>query len=140
MPSYSDEKTKRELIMSHYSNPIYKKEELPTWENIKIHSDYCVDNMEIAFHISNQKFTEVFFKGEGCAVFLAAVDLFIDEITGKNIEEAKTIAHDYEKVLKQEMSQSAKINQLNIFQNVKTHLNRLECALLVKKAFDKLEI
>lgn len=131
-------KEKTEIIMKHYSKPINKVEKLD--KNIKqvyLHSSSCVDEIFLHLEIKSKKIVDGKFEGVGCAVCLSSSDIFLEEIKNKTIEEAKTIALNYHNLINQEKFDEDKVGKLVIFSNVKTHLNRLNCASLIEEAFQK---
>lgn len=139
MISYKDEKTKRELIMKHYSQPENKKEELnPNFIQHYKHSSSCVDEITLALEIKEEKVLNTEFIGKGCAVFLASTDLFLNQIKNKNLLEVKDIIKNYQGLINRENTDEEKIGPLVIFHNVKVHLNRLECAKLISEAVSEL--
>ncbi|MGL4183583.1 MAG: iron-sulfur cluster assembly scaffold protein [Metamycoplasmataceae bacterium] len=125
--------------MKHYLNPLNRKETILNIENYESayhHSDTCADDITIFIDIKNNK---LFFQGNGCAIFIASADLFIENIknTGISIEVLNNL---YKKVIEKEKltdMEKEKINQLIIFENVKNQMNRYECALMISKVIEK---
>lgn len=136
MISYKDEKIKRQLIMEHYSKPKNKVAKVEQWVNVEVHSQNCVDNLELAVLIEGPKITNAQFSGQGCAIFLASCDIFLEKIKNQSIIKALDIARNYELLINKQSADEVLLEELNVFGNVKTHLNRLECASLIYKAFN----
>lgn len=143
MISYKDNDTKRKIIMEHYSNPQNKVENTKQFENyshIYLHSQNCVDEINIALKIESntQIIKDAKFSGLGCAVFLASSDIFLSRIINKKISDVQIMIDEYEKLLHQQNADETLLEKLVVFHNVKTHLNRLECALMISNALKKI--
>ncbi|MGL5357881.1 MAG: iron-sulfur cluster assembly scaffold protein [Metamycoplasmataceae bacterium] len=125
--------------MKHYLNPLNRKEKIlniEDYESAYHHSDTCADDVTIFI---NKKNNELLFQGNGCAIFIASADLFIENIkkTRISIEELNTL---YKKVIeKEELSEEEKnkVDNLIIFENIKNQMNRYECALMISKVIEK---
>nr|WP_027120769.1 iron-sulfur cluster assembly scaffold protein [Mycoplasmopsis lipofaciens] len=123
---------KRKIIMDHYLKPVNKKENINfQFEEFGIS---CSDHLEYKYKIENNKIVEIIFNGQGCAFFIAATDILCSLIKNKTIDEAIELINCYElfingKELKNE--ELKKMGELQIFDNVKQHYNRLNCALML---------
>ncbi|MHA3826148.1 iron-sulfur cluster assembly scaffold protein [Mycoplasma sp. BRA285] len=126
----------REIIMNHYMNPVNK---VALEDNfITCYSNTCSDKLELKVTWENDKVTQAQFNGHGCAVFMAATDIFLSLIQGKNKEEIALLVDLFTKFVNQEDlgdDQIASLGDLWVFYNVKTHLNRVACALLTPNTF-----
>ncbi|MGZ9432550.1 iron-sulfur cluster assembly scaffold protein [Mycoplasma sp. 613B] len=130
-----DANQKRKLIMDHYSNAKNKVAELPNWNNNYLHSSNCVDEIWLALNLQENTVIDAKFKGIGCAVFLSSADIFLDIIKNKTIIEIKEIIEIYKSLINQKknVDNLEKIGNLVALNDVKTHLNRLECASMIYK-------
>ncbi|UWD33900.1 iron-sulfur cluster assembly scaffold protein [Mesomycoplasma molare] len=130
-----DNNKKREIIMHHYSKPDNKLTELPNWSNNYLHSTNCVDEIWLSLKKDNNVIKDAKFKGIGCAVFLSSCDIFLNEIKNKNLEQVNQIINDYKIMINKENENFNKdiLGNLIVFNDVKTHLNRLECASMIYK-------
>lgn len=139
MDFYKKEDLKRKVIMKHYMTPSHKVDNFENDINThEIHSQHCVDKMNFQIKLNKKNQVEYAkFQGEGCAIFLSSVDIFFDLIKNQNLEQVNKIIEEYNKLIEQKIDYSEFLNNLNIYHNVKTHLNRLECARLVATAVDK---
>ena len=131
--SYSDDQ-KRQIIMDHYLNPRFKNDQLVIDETKMVyqHSSACVD--EIWLDYQNQKFS---YQAKGCAIFISACDIFIERLVEIGIEQKEQLAKLFQNLVNQDQilteQEKVLLGKLNIYENVKRHLNRVECALLITK-------
>lgn len=82
----------RENILDHYQNPRnYGTLDDPdiTYED---DNPLCGDVIRLDLKLDDQdRVTEVFFSGEGCAISLASASMLTEEILGKTLEEVRQI-------------------------------------------------
>ncbi|MBN4089408.1 iron-sulfur cluster assembly scaffold protein [Mycoplasma enhydrae] len=128
---------KQKIIFNAYSNPQYNlknKKEGGIFE----HSSICVDELTLYLTFQNNVLIKANYFAEGCAVFIASVELVIEQLLNKNKEDINKILDAYFEMINQkEYDSNVKLNKLIVFENVKAHLNRLECASIVYRAFKK---
>ena len=138
--SYSDDQ-KRQIIMDHYLNPRFKNDQLVIDETkiVYQHSSACVD--EIWLDYQDQSFT---YQAKGCAIFISTCDIFIERLIEIGIEQKDQLIKLFRHLVNQdqELNDQEKnlLAKLNIYENVKRHLNRVECALLITKVMEKIQI
>ena len=138
--SYSDDQ-KRQIIMDHYLNPRFKNDQLVIDETkiVYQHSSACVD--EIWLDYQDQSFT---YQAKGCAIFISTCDIFIERLIEIGIEQKDQLIKLFRDLVNQdqELNDQEKnlLAKLNIYENVKRHLNRVECALLITKVMEKIQI
>ncbi|WP_025755549.1 iron-sulfur cluster scaffold-like protein [Mycoplasmopsis cricetuli] len=131
----------REIIMNHYLNP-KNKIALDPEKYLTIFSDTCSDKLILKTNFQNEILKEVNFDGHGCAIFMASTDIFLTLIKNKTKTEIISLINIFTNFVKQNKINEKEFKQLGdlwVFYNVKTHLNRLVCALLITKAFVKNE-
>lgn len=79
----------RQIIMDHYSHPANKHQ--PTGENftsVHMHSDNCIDDLDIFLLVEKNIVVDACFDGVGCAISTASTDIMCDLLKGKNIKQA----------------------------------------------------
>ncbi|WP_416754975.1 iron-sulfur cluster assembly scaffold protein [Mycoplasma sp. 654] len=126
----------REIIMNHYMNPTNKI--TLNGDFMTCYSNTCSDKLELQVNWENGKVSQAKFNGHGCAVFIAATDIFLSLIVGKTKQEIAALVDTFTKFVAQEPLDEASIASLGelwAFYNVKTHLNRVACALLTPNTF-----
>ena len=131
--SFKDPKVRRKMIMGHYKEPNNKNEEIEY--DYVLHSQVCVDELHLKLDIEDGALKNANFNGVGCAVFLSSVDIFLDEVKGKTIEEVKEINTNYNNMIKQSGSYDLELlGNLAVYENVASNLNRLHCAEMISIA------
>lgn len=128
---------KQQLIMKHYTKPNHKDLELNEKNTFTKYSNSCVDQISLK-HDWNNELLNIKFNAIGCAICLASTDMLIDAINSKPKTEVLKITNQYQKLINQEISEDESLNELNIFADVKQHLNRFHCANLVAMAIKEL--
>ncbi|WP_426460934.1 Fe-S cluster assembly sulfur transfer protein SufU [Mycoplasma hafezii] len=129
----------RKTIMNHYMKPTHKHN-LTVGNFQTTFSNTCSDKLELELQWDNDVLVDAKFNGHGCAIFIASTDLFIDLIKGKTKAEIIELSTLLKQFVNQEEISEADINKLEqmwVFYNVKTHLNRVNCALLTSNTFLK---
>ncbi|MGX9358422.1 iron-sulfur cluster assembly scaffold protein [Mycoplasma sp. 128] len=137
MTSFSDQQ-KRDLIYQHYLTPNNKSETLSGLQGQAYSRSGCADNLEIGLVVENNVIKNAQFSGSGCSIFISSTDLVLDLIKNKSTEEVKEILENYESMINQNHTENKELlNNLVVFENVKKHLNRVECASLIIRAVKK---
>ncbi len=134
---YNNPNTRRKIIMKHYSNPQLKRKLIN--ESFSHFSTQCVDELHIKWTFKDNVLKEVYWDGQGCAVFQASTDIFLLKSINKTKNEIIEISINYENMINQNKKiwSECLLGELVIFKNVKTQLNRLKCADMVSQAILK---
>lgn len=134
-----DDRLKREIILEHYQNP-YHKGLVDNEEYIKVNSRNasCVDNIDVMALVDNNVIIDIRFDGEACAICTSAASIMIKTLIGKNIDEAKDIIDNYNKMIDEKEYDYDKLEELNVYDTVYKQPNRKNCALLPMKAMLKI--
>lgn len=123
----------REIIMSNYINN--HKDNL-TENHKKVYSTSCADLLEIELEI-DQKINSINTNANGCAIFVASTNILKKILKDKKNQAAKNLLKKFIKFVNQEIELSeqevSELEELWAFYNVKTHLNRVDCATLTAK-------
>ncbi|MGX9339532.1 iron-sulfur cluster assembly scaffold protein [Mycoplasma sp. 1781] len=129
---------KQQIIFNSYSEPKHSLS-IPRGNGIKEHSRVCVDDIELNLLFENDKLIDAKYYATGCAIFISSVELMIDQVLNKDKSEILCILEEYFKLINREEQIDINIDlgKLLVFENVKVHLNRLECASIVYRAFKK---
>ena len=130
-----NQKRKKELIMDYYLKPRFKKNLGDKYETF--YSSRCADELKVAVEYENNKVKNVFWDGQGCAIFVASTELFIETITNKDKKTIKQILDEYLKMLQGKSFDKNMLKNLIIFQNVNKEYNRLACASMISDFFQK---
>ncbi len=85
----------RELIIDRYKNPQMKGNLDPNDFSYEDDNPLCGDRIRIDLRVDgNDIVTDAVFNGEGCAISLASVDLLLESIIGKSLDEIKQISKE----------------------------------------------
>jgi nitrogen fixation NifU-like protein len=141
LDSYNSDQ-KREIIMDYYLNPRRKQKpdsklNLDDMETYYYHSNNCVDEITLIKLTDKNDYS---YNAVGCAIFLSSTEIFLEEAAKKEFKSVQDLSTAFQKLINQnDMSDSeiTLVGKLSIFSNVKKHLNRVECALMVTKVFAK---
>ncbi|ENY69308.1 Aminotransferase protein U (nitrogen fixation protein NifU) [Metamycoplasma auris 15026] len=137
MKSYSNQEKQR-IIFDNYANPKYK---LDNKKNCGIfeHSSVCVDEIELHLTFKDDILIDANYYALGCAIFLSSIEIMIKQLLNKNKQEINVILDNYFKMINKTEFDAKNIDlgDLCVFENVKVHLNRLECASIIYRAFKK---
>lgn len=104
---------------------------------ITAYNPVCGDEFQIAIEIVDHKIKEITFKGFGCAVSKAAIDLLIEQLLNLSQEEAVRQIEKYLTIIDSEQPPAIDIYPLAVFQKVKHHPSRRDCATLGSDAILK---
>ncbi|TPE57072.1 iron-sulfur cluster assembly scaffold protein [[Mycoplasma] falconis] len=138
MASYNNQ-DKQKIIFSAYMTPKYKVNDLVDFD-ITEHSQVCVDDLKIKTNWEDNKLIEAKYQASGCAIFLASVDIMINSLINKSKTEINKILDLYfsminlDNILQEDKNS---LGELQVFENVKVHLNRLECASIIYRAMKR---
>ncbi|MBU4691322.1 Fe-S cluster assembly sulfur transfer protein SufU [Mycoplasma zalophi] len=137
MTTYSNLE-KREIIYSHYEKP-NNFSEYKDAKSILDHSNTgCADNLVLNVEVENNILKNATFNGIGCSIFMAASDIMIDILKNKTINEIKLIINEYENMIfNSKINNPDILGDLIIFENVRVHMNRVECATIISRSFKK---
>ncbi|TPR54356.1 iron-sulfur cluster assembly scaffold protein [Metamycoplasma neophronis] len=140
MISYSNQ-DKQKIIFEAYTNPKFLNKDFKDNEHtIKEHSGVCVDDIKLNLYFDGEKLIKAEYIGDGCSIFKASVELILEKVLNKDKKEILEIIDTYFKMINGENISEAEedlLEKLNVFKNVKIHLNRLECASIMCRAIKK---
>ena len=127
----------RSIIMDHYSNPMNKHQ--PTsdmFEQIHMHSDNCIDDLNIFLSIENSIVTDACFDGVACTISTASTDIMCDLLKGKNVDEAKNIIKQYDNMIHEQPFDEEVLEEAIVFINTSKQAARIRCATIGWNAAD----
>ena len=95
----------QEMILEHYRNPVNSGILSDADVVAKDYNPSCGDVVEIQIKFDNGMINDIKFQGQGCAISLSSIDILIDLVKEKNIEEVKNLsAENFLKTLGIELS------------------------------------
>ena len=127
----------RSIIMDHYSNPTNKHEpNSDKFEKIHMHSDNCIDDLNIFLLVENDIVKDACFEGVACTISTASTDIMCDLLKGKNIEEAKNIIKQYDNMIHEQPFDEEVLDEAIVFINTSKQAARIRCATIGWNAAD----
>lgn len=127
----------RQIIMDHYSNPINKHQpEEQSYEKIHMHSDNCIDDLDIFLKIKNDLVVDACFDGVACTISTASTDIMCDLLRGKSIDEARYIIKQYHHMIHEEPFDENVLEEAIAFINTSKQAARVRCATIGWNAAD----
>lgn len=119
----------RAIILDHSSNPTNKH--LPPkegYETIHMHSDNCIDDINIYLLIENNKIVDACFEGTACTISMSSTDILCDLIKGKTKEDAVYMIDQYHHMLHEEPFDESVLEEAIVFINTSKQAARIRCA------------
>ena len=121
----------RSIIMDHYSNPLHKH--LPDGEGytkMHMHSDNCIDNLDIYLKVEDGKVTDACFEGVACTISTASTDIMCEVVIGKSIDDALYSIEQYNHMIHEEEFDEDAIDEAIAFINTSKQAARIRCATI----------
>ena len=117
------------LILERNKNPRFYKKDTASIA-LSAYNPVCGDEYQIAIDIEKNKIERITFYGYGCAVSKAAIDLLIERILHSDINAAIEEIENYFSVIEMDDPPPAEHYPLSVFQKIKYHPARKQCATL----------
>ena len=127
----------RQIIMDHYSNPLNKHQ--PTSDKFikeHMHSDNCIDDLDIFLLIENGIVTDACFDGVACTISTSSTDIMCDLLKGKNKKDALYIIEQYNHMIHEEPFDDSVLDEAIVFINTSKQAARIRCAMIGWNAAD----
>ena len=139
MPISMTNEMMRSVIMDHASHPENKHEpKTEGYEMIHMHSDNCIDDLNIYLLIENDKVIDACFEGVACTISLSSTDIMCDLIKGKSKEEALYMIEQYNHMMHEEPFDDEVLDEAVVFINTSKQAARIRCATIGWTAADKI--
>jgi nitrogen fixation NifU-like protein len=129
MENTNERELLRNQIIKHFSDPQFKGH-TNEGEIFESKSSVCSDTVALEISSSDEIVKHARFIGEGCAISLAASDVFCEVIENKSLDEIACILDEYEKMLKKEEFDESILEELTIFRQIPNQRSRIACAKL----------
>ena len=93
----------RQIIMDHYSNPQNKhRPPKEGYETVHMHSDNCIDDLDIFLLVENEIIIDACFDGVACTISTSSTDIMCDLLKDKDIKEGRYIIEQYQHMIHEE--------------------------------------
>ena len=121
----------RSIIMDHYSNPLNKHQpQGEGFERMHMHSDNCIDDLDIFLKVENGIITDACFDGVACTISTSSTDIMCDLLKGKNIKDGKYIIEQYLHMIHEEPFDDSVLDEAIVFINTSKQAARIRCAII----------
>ena len=124
------------LILERHKNPRFFSND-PEGTIISAYNPVCGDEFQIAIEVADHKIKKVTFKGYGCAVSKAAIDIIIEQLIHLDQKEAIRQIEKYTSIIDSDHPPAIDNYPLAVFQKVKHYPSRRDCATLGSDAILK---
>lgn len=127
----------RSIIMDHYSNPSNKHQ--PTsdkFTKVHMHSDNCIDDLDIFLLVENDVVTDACFIGTACTISTASTDIMCDLLKDKKKDEALNIIKQYDNMIHEQPFDESFLEEAVVFINTSKQAARIRCATIGWNAAD----
>ena len=129
----------RAIIMDHYSNPVNKKQPPKDgYEKVHMHSDNCIDDIDVFLLVENGVVTDACFDGVACAISTSSTDIMCDLLKGKDVERARYIIDQYHHMIHEEEFDESVLEESLAFINTSKQAARIRCATIGWNAADEI--
>ena len=129
----------RAIIMDHYSNPVNKKQPPKDgYEKVHMHSDNCIDDIDVFLLVENGVVRDACFDGVACAISTSSTDIMCDLLKGKDVERAKYIIDQYHHMIHEEEFDESVLEESLAFINTSKQAARIRCATIGWNAADEI--
>ena len=121
----------RSIIMDHYSNPTNKhKPNNDKYEKYHMHSDNCIDDLDIYLLVDNNKVIDACFDGVACTISTASTDIMCDILKDKDIKQARYIIEQYDHMIHEQPYDADVLDEAVVFVNTSKQAARIRCATI----------
>lgn len=121
----------REIIMDHYTYPRNKRDpQTDKYKKIHMHSDNCIDDLDIYILEENGVVIDACFNGVGCAISTASTDILCELVKAKKIAEVTEILSNFEAMIHEKPYDPEILDEANAFMNTSKQAARIRCALI----------
>ena len=129
----------RSIIMEHYSNP-QNKHQPPKegYEKMHMHSDNCIDDLDIFLLVKEGKIIDACFDGVACTISTSSTDIMCDLLKDKDIEEGKKIIEAFHHMIHEEDFDESLLEEAIVFINTSKQAARIRCATIGWNAADEI--
>ena len=139
MPILMTNAMMRQIIMDHYSNP-QNKHQPPKegYEKVHMHSDNCIDDLDIFLLVKDGKIVDACFDGVACTISTSSTDIMCDLLKDKNIEEGRNIIEQFQHMIHEEKFDEGVLEEAIVFINTSKQAARIRCATIGWNAADEI--
>ena len=131
MPILMTSAMMRQIIMDHYSNSQNKHQpQKEGYEKMHMHSDNCIDDLDIFLLVKDGKIIDACFDGVACTISTSSTDIMCDLLKDKDIEEGKNIIEQFQRMIREEKFDEGVLEEAIVFINTSKQAARIRCATI----------
>ena len=121
-----------EVLADHNLHPLHRHDLPGATHCCKGLNPTCGDDIELHLDIHGDVITDGSFTGIGCAISQASADIMLELIIGRTTEQAKHLAHLFDKMIMDEISESEleELEEAGALQSISKMPARVKCAKL----------
>ena len=121
-----------EILTEHNLHPIHKAPLIEPTASLRGVNPSCGDDINLQLKIEDDVITDAMFEGSGCAISQASVDMMIDDIIGKNRDEALDLAGKFMGMIRGTASEDdlEELDEAAALKDVAHMPARVKCAVL----------
>ena len=129
----------RSIIMDHYANPTNKHQpNSPEYTKMHMHSDNCIDDLDIFLKVKDNKVIDACFDGVACTISTASTDIMCDLLKDKDVKDALYAIEQYNHMIHEEQFDEEVLDEAVVFINTSKQAARIRCATIGWNAADKI--
>lgn len=125
-----DPNIKRSIILDNYQNPNKKRVGDNDYIKINTRNVSCIDNLDIFIKLDGNIVEDITFEGEACVISISSTNILINNLVGKQIDEALIILDNYLKMISEEEYDRDVLKDLIVFEDTYKQPSRIKCATL----------
>ena len=121
----------QQVILDHYKRPRGKGSVQNAVLKKHLHNPTCGDDMELQVSLgADGKIDDVKWQGRGCSISMASASMLTVALTGKTLEEAKTLMQTFYGMMKSEPGNYNPLGEIQALSGVSKFPVRIKCATL----------
>lgn len=139
MPTLMTSQMMRQIIMDHYSDPLNKHQPPQEgYEKVHMHSDNCIDDLDIFLLVKDGKIIDACFDGVACTISTSSTDIMCELLKDKDINESKYIIEQFQHMIHEEPFDEDVLDEAIVFINTSKQAARIRCATIGWNAADEI--
>ena len=95
-----------------------------------MHSENCIDDLDIFLLVDNDKVIDACFDGVACTISTASTDIMCDLLKEKEFAKAKYIIEQYDNMIHEKPFDEEALEEAIVFINTSKQAARIRCAMI----------
>ena len=101
-----------------------------------MHSDNCIDDLDIFLLVENNKIIDACFDGVACTISTSSTDIMCELLKDKDIKEGRNIIEQFQHMIREEPFDENVLEEAIVFINTSKQAARIRCATIGWNAAD----